>query len=96
MTVECGICFVDKVVGICENCECKLCETCLRNNTRAKMFSTHITLPIEELNKQKNMSNLETAKSTDTLVKSPVDTDIHKQKCKDHIDENQSFFLRET
>ncbi|KAH3786876.1 hypothetical protein DPMN_164990 [Dreissena polymorpha] len=92
MTVECGLCFVDKVVGICENCECKLCETCFRNHTRAKMFSTHIIFPIEANNKRTIMSSLETAISTDTGLKSPVDTDIHKQKCKDHTDENQSFY----
>ncbi|XP_052222834.1 golgin subfamily A member 6-like protein 22 isoform X2 [Dreissena polymorpha] len=38
--------------------------------------------------------NLQTEKSADTGLTSPidVDADIHKQKCKDHTDENQSFY----
>ncbi|XP_052222844.1 uncharacterized protein LOC127838864 [Dreissena polymorpha] len=40
------------------------------------------------------MSNLQTEKSAYTGLESPVDVnvDIHKQKCKDHTDENQSFY----
>ncbi|XP_052226741.1 uncharacterized protein LOC127841736 isoform X2 [Dreissena polymorpha] len=92
MTVECGICFADKVVGICENCECKLCDTCFRNHTRAKMFRTHIIFPIEDVNKKTIISNFKTEITTGTGLKSPVDSDIHKQTCKDHSDENQSLY----
>ncbi len=37
---------------------------------------------------------METEKSTDTGIELPVDVDvdIHKQKCKEHTDENQSFY----
>ncbi|XP_052222830.1 golgin subfamily A member 6-like protein 1 [Dreissena polymorpha] len=42
------------------------------------------------------MFNLQTEKSTDTGLESLVDADvdIHKQKCKDHTDENQSFYCK--